>query len=42
MKAWMESPAHKDNIVNKNFRDMWLAYKNGYRVQVFGIKTIQD
>jgi uncharacterized protein YkwD len=42
MKAWMESPAHKDNIVNPNFRDMWLAYKNGYRVQVFGIKTIQD
>lgn len=42
MKAWMESPAHKDNIVNPSFRDMWLAYKNGYRVQIFGIKTVQN
>lgn len=42
VKAWMDSPAHKDNIINKNFRDMWLAYKNGYRVQVFGIKTVQE
>lgn len=36
--AWMVSPLHRDNILNPKFKDMGIAYKNGYRVQLFGLK----
>lgn len=35
VKAWMNSPGHKANIMNKNFTLIGVGYVNGYWVQAF-------
>jgi uncharacterized YkwD family protein len=35
VKAWMDSPGHKANILNKNFGLIGVGYYNGYWVQEF-------
>jgi uncharacterized YkwD family protein len=35
MTAWMDSPGHKANILNKNFTSIGVAYYNGEWVQEF-------
>lgn len=36
MKAWMNSPGHRSNILENRFTQLGVGYSNGYRVQVFG------
>ena len=35
VKAWMESPGHKANILNRNYGLIGVGYYNGYWVQEF-------
>ncbi|MOA18351.1 Cysteine-rich secretory protein family protein [compost metagenome] len=35
MKAWMNSPGHKANILNANFNYIGVGYDNNYWVQEF-------
>ena len=35
VKAWMNSPGHKANIMNKNFTLIGVGYVNGYWAQAF-------
>lgn len=35
VKAWMNSPGHKANILNKNYGLIGVSYYNGYWVQEF-------
>ncbi|WP_454191760.1 CAP domain-containing protein [Paenibacillus sp. Marseille-Q7038] len=35
VKAWMNSPGHKANIMNENFTLIGVGYVNGYWVQAF-------
>ncbi|MES2465053.1 MAG: CAP domain-containing protein [Armatimonadota bacterium] len=36
MQAWMNSPGHRDNILNANYRSIGVGYNPQYWVQVFG------
>jgi uncharacterized protein YkwD len=36
MRAWMNSPTHKENILHPQFEEMGLGYKDCYWVQHFG------
>jgi len=38
MGAWMNSPWHKDNILDKNFKEIGIWLSDYYRVQNFGTK----
>lgn len=35
MKAWMNSPGHRENIMSANFTQIGVGYYNGYWVQEF-------
>lgn len=36
MQSWMDSPGHKANILNKNFKHIGIWFKDYYWVQNFG------
>jgi uncharacterized protein YkwD len=36
VKAWMNSPGHRANILNKNYIDTGIGWKDGYWCQDFG------
>lgn len=36
MKSWMNSAWHKANILNVNYKEIWIWLQDRYRVQVFG------
>jgi uncharacterized protein YkwD len=36
VRAWMDSPGHRANILDSRFRVTGIAYEDGYAVQVFG------
>ena len=36
LSSWMNSPGHRNNILNPNFIEIGIGYCNGYWTQVFG------
>lgn len=41
-EAWMKSPTHKKNILNKNFREIGVAVKRGFIDGHLAIITVQE
>jgi len=41
-EAWMKSPTHKKNILNKNFREIGVAVKQGFIEGHLAIITVQE
>lgn len=39
LESWMNSPGHRKNILNPNYKEIGVGYVNGYWTQIFGYKS---